>query len=160
MPCYLFTYHGYRTWMPDRAQGYVRRGQGVLPSDPQMAEQYARNALHEIVHYSANHQLAAIEKLRVGVKHIACRLHFVATDATHIHALVSWYGERTWVQNRTSLKRALTIDFKDRFGDRPWLSDGASRKRVRDRKHFDYLVTKYLPSHRGWKWCERRGLFR
>jgi hypothetical protein len=25
------------------------------------------------------------------------------------------------------------------------------------RKHFDYLVGKYLPNHTGWKWSEARG---
>jgi hypothetical protein len=27
------------------------------------------------------------------------------------------------------------------------------------RKHFDYLVTKYLPKHQGWKWAEGRKYF-
>src|SRR4051794_35604479 len=29
MPCYLFTYHAYGSWMPDHKRGYVHRGQGV-----------------------------------------------------------------------------------------------------------------------------------
>jgi REP element-mobilizing transposase RayT len=159
MPCYLFTFHAYRSWMPDRQRGYVRRHQGILPRDGKMADQYARNAKHIAISFASDQQLAVIEILERGVAHIQCRLHFVATDSTHIHALVSWSGERTWEKNRTSLKRALTLSLKERFGDRPWLCEGASRKQVRDRKHFEYLVVQYLPSHRGWKWCEGRGVF-
>jgi hypothetical protein len=145
--------------MPDRQQGYVRRRRGILERDPEMSALYRRNAKHNAVTFAAEHQLTSIETLRNAVTHVDGRLHFVATDPTHIHALVSWQGNRTWQQQRTSLKRALTISFKETHGDRPWLVDGASRKRVRDRKHFDYLIEQHLPSHRGWKRCERRGLF-
>ncbi len=159
MPCYLFTFHAYRSWMPDRPQGYVRRHQGILPRELDMAALYKRNAKHSEVSFAEVHQLKAIDVLNDGVTYINCRMHFVATDATHIHALISWQHEKSWHATRTSLKRALTISFKNQFGDRPWLVDGASRKQVRNREHFEYLVTSYLPSHRGWKWCERRGLF-
>ena len=160
MPCYLFTFHAYCSWMPDRPRGYVRRHEGILPSDQGMAKRYRNNAKDDPAKMLADCQLAAIEILCEGVKHIDCRLHFVATDETHVHALVSWRGPRTWQQNRASLKKALTIRMKEKVGNRRWLSEGASRKQVRDRTHFDYLVTQYLPSHRGWKWCELRGLFR
>ena len=33
-------------------------------------------------------------------------------------------------------------------------SKEASRKRVRDRKHFDYLMNEYVPKHSGAKWFE------
>jgi hypothetical protein len=33
MPCYLFTWHAYATWLPDRKQGYVEKGRGILPPD-------------------------------------------------------------------------------------------------------------------------------
>jgi REP element-mobilizing transposase RayT len=149
MPCYLFTFHAYRSWMPDRQRGYVRRHEGILPRDVEMADRYARNAKHAAVKFAAEHQLTAIETLRQAMFHFHCRLHFVATDPTHIHALVSWTGERSWQTNRTSLKRALTLSLKKTFGSRPWLVEGASRKQVRDRSHFDHLVTRYLPSHVG-----------
>ena len=159
MPCYLFTYHAYRSWMPDRQLGYVRRGEGVLPADQEMAVLYANNATEELARFLAAHQRAAIATIQDAVRHIDCRLHFVSTDSTHIHPLVSWDGPRTWQQNRNSIKRAITISFKKQLGQRTWLSEGASRKRVRDRAHFDYLVSKYLPKHSGWKWCEGRGLY-
>jgi len=160
MSCYLFTYHAYRSWMPDRPQGYVRRHEGILSSDREMARLYARKDKHDMVRILSDVQLEAIATLQEAVCHIGCRLLFVATDSTHVHSVVSWVGERTWLQNRTSLKRSLTITLKQKFGKRPWLSEGASRKQVRDQAHFDYLVTQYLPKHSGWKWDERRGLFK
>jgi hypothetical protein len=47
MPCYLFTYHAYGSWMPDRPQGYVRRGKGILPTDTRMAERYRKNTKYD-----------------------------------------------------------------------------------------------------------------
>ena len=160
MPCYLFTYHTYCSWMPDRPQGYVQRHKGILSCDPEMAEWYRNAASYDEALLNEDQQIIAIERLQGAVNFIACHLHFVATEPTHIHVLVSWRDERPWQLKRTSLKRAITIELKAKFGKRPWLSDGSSRERVKDQGHFDYLVTKYLPDHLGWKWCERRGLFK
>jgi REP element-mobilizing transposase RayT len=160
MPCYLFTYHAHGSWLPDRPLGYVRRGKGILPTDMRMADRYRKNSKYDNAQFLEPQQLAAIEVLQEAVGHIGCHLHFVATDATHLHVLVSWKDDRTWQQNRASLKKTMTISFKERFGMRPWFVENASRRQVRDRKHFEYLITKYLPSHAGWKWCERRGLFK
>lgn len=159
MPCYLFTYHTFGSWYPDRAQGYVARGQGILPRDTKMAEVYRSRAKHETVLVEEQHQQAIIHRLIDAVGYINCRLHAVATDSTHIHVLVSWRNERTWQQNRASLKKSLTLMLKERFEDRPWFAENASRKRVTDREHFDYLMDIYLPRHKGWKWREDRGLY-
>jgi 23S rRNA G2445 N2-methylase RlmL len=124
MPCYLFTYHAFGSWMPDRQQGYVRHGKGILPQDMQAAALYWSNAKHEMVQFLAEHQISTISTLEEAVSHIHSRLHFIATDKTHVHALVSWAKDRTWQQNRTSLKRSVTFALKEKFGDRPWLSKG------------------------------------
>ena len=52
MPVYLFTFHAYRSWMPDRPQGYVRHEAGLLPPDPQAARRYARQAKHVEVQFN------------------------------------------------------------------------------------------------------------
>jgi REP element-mobilizing transposase RayT len=113
-----------------------------------------------MVRFNADHQMVMIPCLLEAVQHIDCRPHFIATDPTHVHILVSWKNDRTWQRNRTSLKKSITLALKERFGRRPWLVEGSSRKRVRDEEHFQYLMSDYLPSHRGWKWSEARGLFR
>ena len=110
--------------------------------------------------FKEQQQLASIDAVIQAAPHTDCLLHFITTDATHVHVLASWRGGRSWQQNRTSLKRSITMRLKSDFGRRPWLVDGSSRRRVKDREHFDYLMTKYLPSHRGWKWSEERGLFK
>ena len=69
MPCYLFTYHAYGSWMPDRKQGYVRRGQGVQPPDMKRAEQYRRRANQEEVTFDSRMQQLAIDELRGAFAH-------------------------------------------------------------------------------------------
>lgn len=161
MPCYLFTYHAYGSWMPDRKEGYVDRILGQRPSDPGMARAYREGMEDLQAEFGEREQLAVIESLIEGVEHIECRLHSVATEPSHFHVLVSWSNEnRKWMQNRSSLKKAATFALKRDSERKRWLSEGASRKRVVDQNHFDHLVGKYLPSHRGWKWDENRGLYR
>jgi REP element-mobilizing transposase RayT len=159
MPCYLFTYHAYGTWYPDRQQGYVRRGQGILPSDPKAGHTYRERAAHDTILLDEIHQQAIIARLIEAVSFIHCRLHAVATDSTHIHVLLSWRGDRTWQQNRISLKKSMTLMLKRQFANRPWFSENASRKRVENQEHFDHLMNTYLPKHNGWKWREDAGYY-
>ncbi len=110
--------------------------------------------------FEEEQQLVAINSLIEGASHIEYDLHAVAMDPTHIHVLVSWRNAtRTWMQNRTSLKRSITITLQSECYRWQWLAGGASRKRVNDRQHFDHLRDVYLPSHRGWKWDQRRRFF-
>ena len=87
MPCYLFTYHAYRSWMPNRRQGYVRRHVGVLPRDLKMAARHEENATFAEVRFAHDHHRSIIETLCDASSHIACRLHYVATDISHVHVL-------------------------------------------------------------------------
>ena len=132
MPCYLFTYHAYGSWMPDREQGFVQRGQGILPADEDLARQYRSNAKQSPVTFQENVQRVAVDELHTSFAHQTCRGHFVATDSTHIHVLVSWKDERPWKRLRSGLKSSLTRRFNREFRRRIWLSDSASRKHVKD----------------------------
>jgi hypothetical protein len=89
MPCYLFTYHAYRSWMPDRRQGYVRRHKGILARDLKMACQYEENAKFAEVQFEHQHQETIIDILCDASSHVASRLHYVATDISHVHVLAS-----------------------------------------------------------------------
>ena len=53
---YLFTFHAYRSWLPDRPQGYVRRGKGIQGPDTKMAELYKRDAKHPAMRFDAQMQ--------------------------------------------------------------------------------------------------------
>ena len=169
MPCYLFTFHAYRSWMPDRPQGYVRRGRGPLPPDDERARQYEKNAAQPPVLFDEKVQDALIAASREAAAHQDFRLHCIATEPTHVHVLVSWEDDRTWQRMRTGLKQSLTRTLNRALGSRAglpaaiegkrgdqrrWFSGGASRKRVRDRDHFDHLINDYLPSHHGAFWRE------
>lgn len=160
MPCYLFTYHTHGSWLPDRPQGYVRKHEGILPQDKQLARLYRNLMTQGEVSLAEEIQLVAIQKLLEAGPYIDCRVHAVVTDEKHIHLITSWHDtERGWMQTRSSFKKSLTIGLKASHDAKRWLSRGASRKQVNDRLHFDYLVNSYLPNHRGWKWDERVGYY-
>ena len=38
MPCYLFTYHAYGSWLPDHAEGYVHWKEGQQPPDDNLGD--------------------------------------------------------------------------------------------------------------------------
>jgi REP element-mobilizing transposase RayT len=148
MPCYLLTFHGHYTWMPDNPRGYVRRQEGLLPRDAQMAEYYRRFRDDvEVVNFTADIQAALIDTARKAAKFIDAIIHGCGTESTHIHALISWKTRREWESVRRSVRTALSRMLNEQFGTRDWFTDGSSRKRVRTHEHFDYLILEYLPGH-------------
>jgi REP element-mobilizing transposase RayT len=167
VPVYFFTFHGYRTWMPDHPRGYTRRGEGYLKPDEEMAEFYEEeSASEEESIFDAPLAKALIEELQIACRHQGVHLHAAGTELSHIHALVSWRSEKTWLQVRNALKISLSLRLK-REGNQALntsrndtiikLSRGGSRKRVENRAHFDYLMQTYIPKHKGPKWFEDRG---
>jgi REP element-mobilizing transposase RayT len=161
MPCYLFTFHAYGTWMPDRDEGFVRRKQGILSSDEELARQYEERAKADEVTFDAHLQILLIEEAQIAHDKQRYRIHYLATEPTHLHALVSWPDERPWLKIRSGLKSSLTRRLNREVQHRDkWFVENASRKQVKDDDHFDHLVNSYLPSHGGWKWREGGELFR
>lgn len=154
MACYLFTFHAYRSWMPDRKEGFVRRGEGILPADDERADQYNRKATEGAVLFVAEHQQCLIDAVVQSCHHTESRCHGVATDATHVHILMSWQQDVLWKKKSVSVKTSLTRALNGKFGRRTWFSENGSRKWVRDRLHFDHLMRNYLPSHGGLLWFE------
>jgi hypothetical protein len=159
MPCYLLTYHGHGTWLPDHQKGYVRRKEGILATDMQMAFRYRSNLQDAAIQFTHDMQQVMIDALLEAFAFQSLRGHFVATESTHVHVLVSWTSDKTWEDVRRGLRNSLTRQLNRAIEKREWFSKQPSRKRVADRKHFDYLVAGYLPRHRGLKWCENVGVF-
>ncbi len=159
MPRYLFTYHAYRSWMPDRPRGFVRRGEGVLPPSGPLAIRYAERATAEPARFSSRIQKLLLDECRIACQRQLLRLHCIATDPSHLHVLLSWPTLRPWSNVRSAVKSSLTRRLNRDVARQTWFSDGVSRKRVADWKHFKYLVDEYLAAHRGWKWDERRGAY-
>jgi len=155
MPCYLFTFHAYGTWMPDRKAGFVRRKRGILPSNEELATLYRERACETNAAFDDAIQRLLIEETRITCDKQRYRVHGIATDPTHLHVLVSWRDERPWMKIRTGLKSSLTRRLnRDARQRRDWFVDSASRRQVKDDEHFEHLMNVYLSSHRGWKWRE------
>lgn len=151
MPVYLFTFHAYGSWMPDRPRGYVKSKQILKPNSAQ-ANRYREAMAYPPIIFKEHHQRSVIDVIQEACQAIQTKPVTIATDATHIHALIQWRDERDWQPIRTSIKRAITIRLKRDFESRPRLSRNASRKRITEQSHYNYLFTRYLPSHRGVFW--------
>lgn len=159
MPVYLFTFHAYKTWMPDHRRGYTRRGEGYCPSDPEMARNYEDKSKGEPSEFDPATSRALIDEAAKWASIVAVRLHAVTTESTHVHVLVSWKRERGWLSIRKSLKTSLTKRL-NALKRGVAFSRGGSRKQVITRKHFNYLMETYLLDHSGVAWYEARGLRR
>ncbi len=158
VPVYLLTLHAYRSWRPDHPRGYVRQGEGILPPDPKMAKRYDRQARWPKVILDDRLQRILVEGTRDICGHRDWQLHCVVTEPTHMHALISWTDdELDWKFAHDTLKRLLGMMLAQytRTKGRKWFVRKGSRKRVRDRGHFEYLMNEYLPKHGGRQWSER-----
>ena len=159
MPVYLFTYHAYRSWMPDRPGGFVQKGKGLQPPNRELAAAYANAANHPPFSFDEDTQQLLIETTLDVCSRRDWRLHEIATETSHLHALVSWKNTTRWQNVRGKIRNICSLELskKHQQHGRPWFVEGASRKRVRNRRHFERLMTTYLPNHRGLKWFETRG---
>lgn len=149
MAVFMFTFHAYRSWMPDHRRGFVIRGKGIQKPSPQLARRYRALAKHERMVFTdalADQMIAAVQNL--------CRdkpwdLRGVVVVWTHVHVIVSWRRFQDVKRARAVLKRAITTWLRDCAGQRrKWLSGGGSIKRVRDRPHYVHLTRRYLPDHK------------
>lgn len=159
MPVFLFTYHAYGTWMPDRTQAYVRRYEGILPTSNETAKLYRDQMKQSTVSFCEVTQQHIIETTLATQPHLDITLRMIATDPTHIHTLIQWGRGRDWKKLRQSIKTAISITL-NKHRKPQWLSGGASGKRVKDESHLHHLETQYLPEHRGWKWSPDKGNFK
>ena len=143
--------------MPDHDRGYVRRKEGILATDLKMSTYYRRNLLHDPVIISREMQSLLINASLEAFKFQDLRGHYIATETTHLHLLVSWHSNATWQLVRRRLGSSLTRCLNREIERRPWFSKQPSRKHVREQQHFDYLLNSYLPKHSGLKWSEKQG---
>lgn len=157
MTVFLFTWHAYQSWLPDRPQGYVRRGEGVLPPDPHEAAWYRRLATEEPAQLIEQIQRTMIETILENCEPLDFRAHGVATDPSHLHVLLGWTADRTWESMARSLRRSITSSLLEKHGRQKWFSRGRHAEPVTEDSHFEHLLTSYLPSHRGLFWSERIG---
>jgi len=157
MAVYMFTYHAYRTWGPDNPRGFVRSAdEGILPPDKELAHLYDQRASQSPVLFGRLHQEVLIWTAYDVCQRRRWRLHYAATEPTHLHVLLSWQGFQDWKQASDRVKNVSSLMLGRATGQsgRRWFVRNSSRKRVRNQRHFDYLVNTYLPRHSGLKWRE------
>ncbi|MEM9110714.1 MAG: hypothetical protein AAGC72_11895 [Planctomycetota bacterium] len=152
MPVYLFTLHAYGSWLPNHRRGYTRRREGILPTDPNMAACYQSKMTQDTARFDDVAQQIIVSAVQEKAAIKQWSAHAIATDPTHAHILLSWEQPTDWLLVRRGLKASLTRALSEQAGKRHWLSEGGSRKRIKDQTHFDHLIQAYLPSHRGLLW--------
>ena len=145
--------------MPDRKRGFTKRDNTILPPDPNMADRYRRNMKDDPVKFDEGIQKAMIDEIMVASRFQRFVPRGLGTDDSHIHALVTWTDKRVWSQLRDGIRYSITKRLNKQFGRRRWLVESASRKRVRNRDHYDYLTKTYIPDHPGWKWSPDKQLY-
>ena len=153
MPVYLSTYHAYGTWLPDKEKGYMRRKRGLLPKNSDRADLYRSQMPSDPAIFDDKTQKILIEAVRSTQEHLDITIRLIATDASHVHILLQWPDNKPWDKIRASIKVKLSKELKLIDANRKWLSQGASRKQVKEDEHLHHLENEYLPDHLGWKWC-------
>ena len=148
MAVYLFTFHAYRSWMPDNRRGFVRRGKGIQPPDATRAKRYHARARCDRMTFNDAVGEQIIMALQETCERKQWKLLAVVVVWTHVHLIVSWREFHDMKRVRAVLKRAVTVRLRDVIGRHcKWLAAGGSIRRVRDRKHYDHLMQRYLPAH-------------
>jgi hypothetical protein len=156
MAVYHFTLHAYRSWNADNPRGYVKHGRGIQAPDSSRADFYDSQALQAPTLFNEEHKDVLFWIVADACCKRCWRLHALAAEPTHIHIPVSWRGYTKWEVVRGKLKNLMSLMLGRHFSSpsRSWFAGGGSRKRVRNRSHFDYLIGRYFPKHR---WCWREG---
>jgi hypothetical protein len=128
----MFTYHAFGSWLPDHKRGYVHRGDGSRTSDEHMADLYRQNLKQAVVQFDRTIQREMIAGAVEACGHQDVRCHYIATDATHAHVLVSWRSNRTWKTVRRQIRGNTARRLNANVKRQQWISKSPSRKRVRD----------------------------
>jgi REP element-mobilizing transposase RayT len=132
----------------------VQVDRGIQRPNVALARFYDRQAKHDVVSFSARHQGIILWICWDACKKRSWKLHGVAFDPSHVHLLVSWRSPNSWQVVRGKLKNLISWALsKEKYEQgRKWMVRYGSRKRVKDRRHYDYLMNCYLPKHRGIVW--------
>jgi hypothetical protein len=147
----MFTFHGYRTWMPDHPEGYTRKGKGFLSPDEAMNRHYEERARHDEVRFDDARQELIVAASREIATNINARIYYAVCVDTHCHVLLGWHDERDWTALHDRMKRiiALKLGRAEGVRGRRWLTQRRSSEQVQTPDHFAHLMTVYLPDHRG-----------
>ena len=150
MSVFLLSFHAYRSWDEDTPRGYVQRGmEGVQPPSAALARWRAGRAKHPAVRFDASQRELLIESTREIAARRSWTIYAMCATPTHMHLILGWRDRQELDRAIHTLKRLLGLALSRHAGTtgNRWFSRGCDRKRVRDREHFDHLVTTYIPKH-------------
>jgi hypothetical protein len=159
VPVYHFTDHAYRNWRPDHPRGYTRKREGVLPPDPEMAQDYDEAAKQPCVVFTDEIQREILVLAHQICEEEGRKLEASGFDEGHAHHVISWDGFIPWEEVHRRFKNLLALKLNRRRNTpgKRWFvrRHGAPRRVVRP-EHFRYLLEIYLPDHPGLFW--KRGM--
>jgi hypothetical protein len=158
---YHFTLHAYRSWRPDHRRGYTRKGEGFQPPDGAKADEYDARAKQEKVLFDDRTQREILVISHEICGNLGWMLEAAGFDPTHAHLVISWYGYVAWEEVDRRLKNLLCLLLNRRRatpGKRWFVRRHSAPRRVKFRKHFDYLLDTYLPDHPGIFWKKGEAL--
>jgi len=144
--------------MPDHRRGYVVDKQ-VLPTNPDMARRYEQRATQPPVLFTDD-QLAMLLSGVIDIcKERNWKLFVFASEPTHFHIVIGWRGYLDCVDVRDTITNLLSLFLGKQMGvrGRRWFARKPSRRRVKNRRHLNYLLDEYLPRHRKLFWRHDRG---
>ncbi|MCA9235718.1 MAG: hypothetical protein KDA44_09610 [Planctomycetales bacterium] len=131
MPYVLLTYHAYGSWLPDRPQGFVHWHEGLQRQNKRLARVYRATMTADEVTFDLAVQRTMIAAVRDAAGFQRFRVHAIACEPTHLHAVASWRDGRPLDALSTGIKTSLTRRLNLEHGRGMWLSKGASKQPVR-----------------------------
>lgn len=162
----MMTAHAYRSWSEDHPNGFIQRREGLKKPSTKLAALRAAKARFEKARFELDAQIVLHEVVLEISKEFEMRLHAAATCPTHVHVIYSFrspactcgaakhcrkacpakiFAEEIFV--RMKRKMGQQIAQLKKTSGRTWFSRGWDTTPVRNRGHFDYLTTEYLPKH-------------
>ena len=124
-----------------------------------MAEKYDQAASQDAVAFDHALQEEILVLANEICEQEGWRLEAAGFEETHTHLIISWKTFVSWEKVDQRLKNLLSLKLNRRRGitGKRWFVRRHSAPRcVRNRKHFDYPLTEYLPDHPGIFW--RQGM--
>jgi REP element-mobilizing transposase RayT len=120
----------------------------------QMGQWYRRDMHSGEVCFDRDVQHLIVDATRRYARFKQYKLYAVTTESTHVHVMIGWQAYQPHQLVQRGIKSTISRQLNAARGRRNWFSRSGSRKRVRDRSHFQYLMTRYLPRHRGASWYQ------
>jgi hypothetical protein len=150
MPTYFYTFHAYRSWMPDHPRGYTRRGVGVVPPNEKMNQRYVERSKFDELEFDSALQNLVVDAIAEVCSNLKTDLYYAVAVSTHAHAVAECANVDP-LKLHDTMKRIIGLKLARFCGveGRTWLSRGRDLKPVRDVKHLEHLLYVYLPGHHG-----------